>query len=212
MVPLGSTEQHAHLSLATDLILADRVASEAAEPLGVPVFPALPYGITPYFTDYPGTISLSVETYVRLLDDVLANLKRMGVRRVLLVNGHGGNAPGGAFAKEWVSRNPVMRVKIHNWWNAPRTWAKVEELGPVGSHASWTENFPWTRLEDASVPLFDAPFADRERMDSMTPAEVRTHLGVGCMGGLSQRSDEDMQALWEVGVAETRAALEGPWG
>src|ERR1700732_4247214 len=48
-LPLGSTEQHAGLSLATDAILAERVAAEAAEPLGVPVFPALPYGLTPYF-------------------------------------------------------------------------------------------------------------------------------------------------------------------
>ena len=52
-LPLGSTEQHAGLSLATDAILAERVALEAAEPLGIPVFPALPYGLTPYFTAFP---------------------------------------------------------------------------------------------------------------------------------------------------------------
>lgn len=38
VLPLGSTEQHAYLSLSTDSILAERVAVEAAEPLGVPVF------------------------------------------------------------------------------------------------------------------------------------------------------------------------------
>jgi creatinine amidohydrolase len=41
VLPLGSTEQHAYLSLATDSLLAERVAVEAAEPLGVPVLPAL---------------------------------------------------------------------------------------------------------------------------------------------------------------------------
>ena len=47
VLPLGSTEQHAGLSLSVDSILAERIALDAAEPLGVPVFPVLPYGITP---------------------------------------------------------------------------------------------------------------------------------------------------------------------
>ncbi|HKV87526.1 MAG TPA: creatininase family protein [Candidatus Dormibacteraeota bacterium] len=54
VLPLGSTEQHAYLSLATDAILAERVSVEAAEQLGVPVLPALAYGITPYFAAFPG--------------------------------------------------------------------------------------------------------------------------------------------------------------
>jgi creatinine amidohydrolase len=90
-LPLGSTEQHAGLSLATDAILAERVAAEAAEPLGVPVFPVLPYGLTPYFTAFPGTVTLRVATYAAVLRDVLDSLKSAGFRRVLIVNGHGGN-------------------------------------------------------------------------------------------------------------------------
>lgn len=54
VLPLGSTEQHAYLSLCVDNILAERVALEAAEPLDIPVFPVLNYGITPYFRAYPG--------------------------------------------------------------------------------------------------------------------------------------------------------------
>ena len=58
VLPLGSTEQHAYLSLSVDSILAERIALEAAEPLGIPVFPVLHYGITPYFRAYPGSITL----------------------------------------------------------------------------------------------------------------------------------------------------------
>ena len=64
VLPLGSTEQHAGLSLMVDSILAERVSAEAAEPLGVPVFPPLSYGITPYFMAFPGTVSLRVETLI----------------------------------------------------------------------------------------------------------------------------------------------------
>jgi hypothetical protein len=44
VLPLGSTEQHSHLRLTVDCILPERVAADAAEPLGVPVFPVVPYG------------------------------------------------------------------------------------------------------------------------------------------------------------------------
>src|SRR2546429_7621185 len=71
VLPLGCTEQHAYLSLSTDSILAERLAVEASEPVGVPVFPLLAYGITPYFRAFPGTITLRVETYMRVLRDIL---------------------------------------------------------------------------------------------------------------------------------------------
>ena len=53
VLPLGSTEQHAYLSLSVDSILSERVSIAAAEPLGVPVFPVLAYGITPAFRGLP---------------------------------------------------------------------------------------------------------------------------------------------------------------
>src|SRR6266576_2672897 len=53
IVPLGSTEQHAFLSLSVDSILAEKVAIEAAELCKVPVFPVVPFGMTPTYYDYP---------------------------------------------------------------------------------------------------------------------------------------------------------------
>ena len=126
VLPLGSTEQHAGLSLATDAILAERVAVEAAEPLGVPVFPALPYGLTPYFTAFPGTVTLRVATYAAVLRDVLDSLKQAGFRRVLIVNGHGGNQPAASLAQEWMMDNPDAHVRFHDWWRAPLTAAAVQ--------------------------------------------------------------------------------------
>ena len=211
VLPLGSTEQHAGLSLSVDSILSERVATEAAAPLGVPVFPAQPYGITPYFLAYPGSVSLRVSTYLALVRDVLDSLHRQGFRRILLVNGHGGNAPAGALAIEWMADHPGTAVKFHNWWNAPKTLAKVQETDPVASHASWMENFPWTRLPGVAQPEARKPMVDFDRMRVMAPEGVRDLLGDGNFGGLYERPDADMLAIWEVAVAETRAVLEGPW-
>jgi creatinine amidohydrolase len=48
--------------------------------LGVPVFPVQPYGVTPYFMGYPGTVTLRVETYVQLVGDILSSLALAGFR------------------------------------------------------------------------------------------------------------------------------------
>ena len=211
ILPLGSTEQHAGLSLSVDSILSHKVALDAAEPLGVPVFPAMPYGLTPYFTAYPGTVSLRLETYARVIRDVLDSLAGSGFRRILVVNGHGGNQPAHAAAIEWMADHPEVQVKFHNWWNAPKTFAKVQEIDPVASHASWMENFPWTRLEGVAMPDEHKPMIDFAMLRLLAPGALREYLGDGNFGGHYQRPDEDMLAIWQVAVEETRALLEGPW-
>ena len=211
VIPLGCTEQHAQLSLSVDSILAETVASQAAEPLGIPVFPVLAFGVTPYFRAYPGTVSLKVETYLRVVADILDSVREAGFRRIFICNGHGGNSPAASLAVEWMAENPGCRVKFHNWWNAPNTWAEVQRIDTQASHASWMENFPWTRLPNIAAPSGQKPMVDFDRMRLQDPAGVRAMLGDGNFGGLYQRPDADTDALWAVAVAETRALMEGPW-
>jgi creatinine amidohydrolase len=195
VLPLGSTEQHAYLSLATDAILAERVSAEAAEPLDVPVLPALAYGVTPYFGAYPGSPSLTRGTYVTVLRELVDSLRAQGFRRLLIVNGHGGNS----FAAGEVD------VEWHDWWRAPRVWETVRALDPAGTHASWMENFPWTRLSGIELPL-----DSKQEIGTLPedPVAVRDALGDGSYGGAYARSDEDMLDVWAVGVAETRSRIE----
>ena len=211
VLPLGSTEQHAYLSLSVDSILAERVGLEAVAASGVPVFPVLAYGITPYFRAYPGSVTLRVQTYLSVVRDVLDGLLEQGFKRILIVNGHGGNSPAQGFAGEWMADHPGTQVMFHNWWNAPATWAKVQEIDPVASHASWMENFPWTRLEGITSPSHQKPMADFSRLRLLDPQKLREYLNDGNYGGLYQRPDADMQALWAVAVAETRELLEQGW-
>lgn len=211
VLPLGSTEQHAGLSLSVDSILAEKIAVDAAEPLGVPVFPVVAYGVTPYFLAYPGTVSLRVETYISIVRDILNSLRMQGFRRIVIVNGHGGNQPAGSLAIEWMADNPDCSVKFHNWWNSTKTLAKVQETDSVASHASWMENFAWTRVAGAILPDQRKPMIDLERLRAMSPKAVRSYLGDGNFGGRYQRPDDEMQAIWDVAVSETRALMEGPW-
>ena len=106
VLPIGSTEQHGYLSLETDNILAERVSAEGAEPLGVLVLPVLAYGLTPSFSAYPGSPTLRLETFLAVVRDLLDSLHGQGFRRFVLVNGHGGNDPGGAAADLWKRDHP----------------------------------------------------------------------------------------------------------
>ena len=207
VLPHGSTEQHASLSLAVDAILAEKIAVDAAAPLGVPVYPALPFGLAPYFQSFPGSVTLRVETYVAVVRELLDSMKRSGFRRILIVNGHGGNQPAAALAQEWMLDNPDCRVRFHDWWRAPKTWAKVMATDPIASHAGWMENFPWTRLATTIVDG-DKPMIDFDLMKASAPFEVRNIIEDGNYGGRTQRSDAEMLAIWDVAVAETRAMME----
>ena len=211
VLPMGSTEQHAGLSLCVDAILAERVAAEAAEPLGVPVYPVMPYGCSPYFSAYPGTISLKVETLLSVARDVIGSVYTSGFRRVLIVNGHGGNAAVGNLCRELMAELPEMSLKFHNWWTGPQVMAKAKEIAADPSHANWFENFPWTRLAGISSPSDEKEVVDVSQLKVSGPARVRALLGDGSFGGAYQMSDSAMNDLWAVGVEETRGELERPW-
>ncbi len=213
VLPLGSTEQHCGLSLSTDNILSERIAAEAAEPLGVPVFPVVAYGITPYFREFPGTITLRVETFLNVVRDILDGMAEQGFKRILIVNGHGGNVPAQSLVGEWLADHPGgVRIKFHNWWSAPEVWAQVQAIDPVASHASWMENFPWTRLAGVEMPSEQKPMSDLDRLRQLGPVSLREYLKDGNYGGYYRRDDKEMLKIWQVGVAETRDLLTAPWG
>src|SRR5262249_34346160 len=155
----------------------------------------------------PGTITLRLETYVSILRDILDVLADQGFKRVLIVNGHGGNTHAQGMIGEWMADHPKVRIKFHNWWAAPKVWAQVEAIDPVASHASWMENFPWTRLPKIDMPKTQKSMSDLDKLRRLDPNSLREYLGDGNYGGFYQREDEEMMKIWRAGVDETRALL-----
>jgi creatinine amidohydrolase len=208
VLPVGSTEQHAYLSLETDNILAERLAFEAAEPLGVPVLPVLAYGITPGFGAYPGSPTLRLETFTAIVRDLLDSLYAQRFRRILIANGHGGNTPGRATVAEWLGAHEDAAVLWHEIWDGRPDEIAVE-IDPDFDHASWSENFPWTRLPGVDMPAERKPPIVRPPVG--WPAAVRQALGDGSFGGLYQRPDEDALRVWAAAVEQLRERLEDGW-
>ena len=93
ILPVGSVEQHGnHMPVGTDTLLAQAVSLAAAEADSeISVMPPPWYGFSAHHMRFPGSITLSAETLMAVVDDIVTSLVKHGFRRILIVNGHGGN-------------------------------------------------------------------------------------------------------------------------
>jgi creatinine amidohydrolase len=194
----GSCEQHAYLSLLADVRQPLAIATAAAEREGVLVAPPLNFGVSSYFAAFPGTISLSVETHNRVVCEIVTELHRQGLKRVLVLNGHGGNGGMDFALRELANKLPGLVVQIHHWWRGPAAVQFYAEHKLAPAHANWSENFPFNRVADS--PAGDKPATGVA--PHMPAAEVRVRLGDGNFGGPYQVADEIMRGLFEAAVAE----------
>jgi creatinine amidohydrolase len=205
VVPVGSTEQHAYLSLDTDNVIAERLAIEAAEPLGVPVLPVLAYGVTGFYM-FPGSPTLRPETFGAVVRDIFDSLHAQGFRRFFVSNGHSGNTPTAAL--EWDGEHDDAAVIWHEVWDG-RPDELAAAIDAEYDHASWSENFPWTRLEGVQSPAGRKPRFTRPAVN--TDAAWREALGDGSFGGPYQLPDDDVLRVWNLAVEVLRERLDSGW-
>jgi creatinine amidohydrolase len=99
VLPFGATEPHnLHMPYGTDTLQVEEIGSRACERAfrkgaEVLLLPAMPFGVNTNHLQIPGGLALSVTptTLLKLLEDIVDSLQRQGVRKLLLLNGHGGN-------------------------------------------------------------------------------------------------------------------------
>ncbi len=94
LIPVGSNEQHGpNLALRMDIIGATRFCERASSVAGpkLMVAPSLPWGVSYHHMNFPGTITLSSDTFIQTLVEVVTSLQQHGFERFMFVNGHGGN-------------------------------------------------------------------------------------------------------------------------
>lgn len=92
IIPTGSVEQHGlHLGLRADWIQAWNIAKRVGEKTDALVMPVMPYGVSNHHMDFTGTIFLEVGTFQKVIYEILSCVNRYGIKRVILINDHGGN-------------------------------------------------------------------------------------------------------------------------
>lgn len=111
LLPAGSIEQHgAHLPTGTDSFAAEIVSHQVAERMDGLVLPGPGLGVTPMHMPFEGTVTLSPDTYMRVVTETCASTAKHGARKLLIVNWHEGNIPSLAIAAEDLHRKYGMSV------------------------------------------------------------------------------------------------------
>lgn len=120
LIPCGSVEQHGpHLPLDVDIVCPRGVAEEAGRqaPEKILVLPSVAYGYTAHVMDFPGTINQHHSHFVEHVLDITRSLAYHGFKKIILLNGHGSNAP----LLDLVSRRTLLETDAEclaiSWWN-----------------------------------------------------------------------------------------------
>lgn len=142
----GATEQHAYLSLLTDVLIPEKIALAAAERASVLVAPSINFGVREEMHEFPGTVSISQTVFDLLLGEVVEGLLHQGFNRFMIINGHSGNKLP-ARVRE-LQMDGMLRVVWYDWWNGQAIQTIETEVGLKFDHANWAENFPFTRVTE----------------------------------------------------------------
>jgi creatinine amidohydrolase len=184
VVPVGSCEQHGpNTTFTTDTERANEFCKLLAERVGdkILVYPPVGYGVSAHHMGFPGTVTLRVETMLNLLCDVAVAIHKHGIRKVLFVNGHGGNRP--------VMDTAIVKLQyeyqIEAYWSAMGTniargvIEKEMELPAVIGHACEVET---------SQSMYLAPWIVRE---DLKPGELHTE------SAYFRKAFRDGNAAWD---------------
>jgi creatinine amidohydrolase len=193
MLVLGATEQHGYLSLLTDIKIPLALADAASGATGVLVAPPLNFGSSPYFLAYPGTFSLRITTLMAAVEDLVRSAVGAGFKRILVLNGHGGNAPARSYLAELANGLPGVRLQWYDWWLSHSVEAVAVKHNLKPSHANWLEAFPFTLVSDEMPAGPKAPPKVPGIMDSRTAREV---YGDGSFGGPYRVEEAIMHELF----------------
>ena len=140
---VGSTEQHGrHMTFASDVWQPWEIACRVSDRTGVLVAPSLNYGMSLHHLGFPGSLSLRPQTLASVIMDLLESAYEHGFRRILLLNGHGGNTAAIQTAlAESLNELHGLEVRLGIWWHEPEVKAVMEAAfpGEAGGHANASE-------------------------------------------------------------------------
>jgi creatinine amidohydrolase len=139
LVPVGTIEAHGAIPLGTDTIIPEALASDLASKLDALIAPAVAYGVTNSLLPYPGSTTVSSATFTAYLFEACAGLVDTGFRRVVILNGHGGQSEevGRVVARLW-NEKKAYAVAI-DWWGLAEEASTSIYPGVVSGHAGVEE-------------------------------------------------------------------------
>ncbi|MBS3791150.1 creatininase family protein [Candidatus Bipolaricaulota bacterium] len=129
LIPTGSTEQHGpHGPMATDAIIAESIAEQAAEETETLLLPAITVGISREHSTFPGSLSLPPEVFRAQLREIILSASESGIEKFVVVNGHGGNVSSIREVCRDLYHDHDVKAIEWTWFNA----VSAPEIGHAG--------------------------------------------------------------------------------
>jgi len=202
---IGACEQHGYLSLLSDVKIPLALADAASERTGILVAPPLNFGASPYFLAYPGTISLRLGTLLDAVEDIVRSAYGQGFRRILVLNGHGGNNGAKIRLTELANELAGLQVQWYAWWMAHSVEEVAIRHDIKPNHANWLEAFSFTIVSDLPEGEKVPPVVPSDVMDAKTAREI---YGDGSFGGRYRVPEEAMQEIFDAALADILQMLK----
>lgn len=207
ILPVGANEQHGPQNpLGTDHLNAKALAEETAKRTGVLCLQVIPFGVSSHHKQFWGTIYVSPETFKSYMEEVCLALNYYGVRKIVVVNGHGGNRCAlMEMAREF--REQGVFVSIFEWWSAASKLLpdlfKPEERRHAGAEETSVNLVLHPHIVDMEKAVDEEPRRHSLQMEGITlPLDTLDYTSSGVFGKSSTASGEKGIAVFETVVDE----------
>jgi creatinine amidohydrolase len=175
LVPLGSIEEQGPVAPMGDYMLTERVAEQIAEQADAIAAPTTPFGYAEYFRCMPGGVQLQADTFCAVLQDICENFLSHGLRRIVILNGHGGNLP-------------LIQKTLYNLKKKHSVWIPCIPLWKSITEQTWKEVHPelgtkaFAHGGDPMTSMYLHFYPELTRMDLAAAPQRNNVLGLPTAG------------------------------
>ena len=221
LLPVGSVEQHGpHLPLDTDAFDADYLARRVAEACSDPkplVLPPISYGVSYHHADFTGTVSISNDTLAKVIYEIGMSLSRNGIRKLVIINGHGGNSPALNYAAQMINRDARIFVCVDTGETSDVDIDKIVETpndvhaGEIETSTSLAMRPQLVKMNQAQkyIPKFSSRYLDfTSKRGVLWYAYTRKISPSGVMGDPTKASAAKGERIWEIMIAHLVSLVE----
>lgn len=221
ILPCGAIEQHGpHLPLDVDFFDADYMARKVAESCQDPkpfVLPPIPYGVSYHHKDFKGTISVTNNSLSALIYDIGMSLAQNGIKKLVMLNGHGDNAPTLNFAAQMINRDAEIFVCVETGETSDvDLYDLIETQNDIHAGEIETSTTMAIRPElvDMSKAVDDTLDLDNEFLDFTSERGVSWYVHTkiltnsGVMGNATLGTAEKGHKMWEIMIRKMAEFVE----
>jgi len=207
ILPVGSNEQHGPQNpLGTDHLIAKAIAEETAKRAGVLCLQVIPFGVSSHHKQFWGTIFISPNTFKGYVKEACLSLNYYGVKKIVMVNGHGGNLCAlMEMAREL--REKGVFVSIFQWWSAANKLLsdlfKPEERRHAAAEETSVNLALHPQIVDMNRAVDEEPRKHFVQTEGMTlPLDTVDYTSSGVFGKSTTASAEKGKEVFEAVVNE----------